>query len=98
MVTVTTVEGDRPEFGSIETAVRADVEALITAHPMAESLSELAYTLAHLLDCEAKDLAVAGISKELRETLVELAGMGVGDDDLADALSLPTSFRDAAQS
>lgn len=78
--------------GAIEARVRADVDALVTEHPMGESLAELAFMLARRLDdaCGTKDLAVAGISKELRETLVELAVMGVGDDDLAAALSVPS--------
>ena len=86
--------------GPIEARVRADVDALVTGHPMGESLGEVAFMLARRLDDAAgtKDLAVAGISKELRETLVELAGMGVGDDDLADALSVPTAFRDSPES
>lgn len=81
-------------FGPIEAQVRADVEALVTEHPMGESLAEVAFMLARRLDDSAvtKDLAVAGISKELRETLVELAGMGVDDDDLAASLSVPTSL------
>ena len=85
--------------GPIEQQVRADVEALVTAHPMGEALAEMAYKLAQVLDGEAKDLAVAGINKELRETLCELARLAEsGDDDLSDSLSVPTSLRDATES
>jgi hypothetical protein len=103
MGTVERPDGDLPappRPGAIEAQVRADVEALVTEHAMGESLAELAFMLARRLDDRAgtKDLAVAGISKELRETLVELAGMGVDtDDDLGDALSVSTSLRDPAQ-
>lgn len=99
MVTVSTVDGAR-SCGPIEMKVRSDVDALVTEHPMGESLAEMAFALARRLDDRGstKDLAVAGISKELRETLLALAGMGVEDDDLGDSLSVPTAFRDAAQS
>lgn len=92
---------ERPDGGAIELQVRADVEALITEHPMGESLGEMAFSLARRLDDAhaTKDLAVAGISKELRETLVELASMRAGDgDDLAAALSVPSSLRDSPES
>lgn len=85
--------------GHLEKLVKSDLDALVTEHPMGESLAGLAFMLARRLDDAAgtKDLAVAGISKELRETLVVLAGMGVDGDDLGDALSVPTSLRDATQ-
>lgn len=84
--------------GAIEGQVRSDVGALITAHPMGESLAEMAFNLARRLDRgQLTDLAVAGINKELRETLCELARLGADDDDLADALSVPTSMGDASQ-
>jgi hypothetical protein len=84
-------DGDR-SAGAIEAQVRADVDALVSEHPMGESLAELAFMLARRLDDArgTKDLAVAGISKELRETLLALAATKVGDgDDLAAALSVP---------
>lgn len=86
--------------GDIESKVRDDVEALVTSHPMGESLAEMAYKLARTLDSgDVKDLAVAGINKELRETLCELARLAEGDDDdLAAALSVPTSLRDPSKS
>lgn len=81
--------------GPIETKVRADVEALMTAHPMGESLAEVAFGLSRRLDGDLQPMAVAGVTKELREILCELADKAVdGDDDLAAALSVPTSFRD----
>lgn len=79
------------EFGSVETQVRRDVAALVSSHPMGEGLAELAYMLAHRLDsAELQGMAVSGISRELRETLMELARLGVGDDDDLEAeLSRP---------
>jgi hypothetical protein len=92
-------KGGPVDAGPIETQVRADVDALISAHPMGESLAEMAFKLAGLLDGDdVKDLAVAGINKELRETLCELARLASGDDDLSDALSVPTTLRDPAES
>ena len=87
------------DFGPIEAKVRADVDALVTEHPMGESLAEMAFGLARTLDSGVKELALAGVNKELRETLVELAAMKAGDDDdLAAALSVPTSLRDDPES
>lgn len=87
-------------MGPVERQVRADVAALMTAHPMGESLAEMAFNLAGTLDSgDVKDLAVAGISRELRETLCELAKLSeAGDDGLSAALSVPTSFRDTSES
>ena len=88
--------GAAPAWGAIETQVRADVEALITEHPMGESLAEMSFNLARTLD-EGAGLAVAAVNRELRANLVELAGMGVSsDDDLDDQLSTPV--RDAPES
>lgn len=78
-----------PAYGPVESKVRADVEALVTAHPMGEALAEMAFTLARTLD-EGAGLAVAAVNRELRANLVELARLGVdGDDDLDDQLSTP---------
>lgn len=94
-------DGDLPDLqkpGAIEAQVRSDVEALISEHPMGESLGEMAFAAARRLDRGVSDISFAGISKELRETLVELASMKAGDDDdLAAALSVPTSLRDASE-
>lgn len=82
-------EGGEP--GPIEAQVRADVEALISAHPMGESLAEMSFNLARTLD-QGAGLATAAVNRELRANLVELAGMGVdGDADLDAALSTPTN-------
>jgi hypothetical protein len=91
-----TSEGPGGASGLIETKVRADVGALVTAHPMGEALAEMAFAIAKVLDGgQVKDLAYAGINRELRETLVELASLGVDDDDNLDAeLSVPTEVRD----
>ena len=58
-------------MGPVETKVRADVGALLTAHPMGASLAEMAYTLARTLD-DGAGLAVAAVNRELRANLVEL--------------------------
>jgi hypothetical protein len=56
---------------------------------MGEALAEMAYRLARTLD-EGAGLAVAAVNRELRANLVELARMGVpDDDDLEDRLSAP---------
>lgn len=84
-------------MGPVETKVRQDVEALLTAHPMGESLAEMSYNLARTLD-DGAGLAVAAVNRELRANLVELARLGVdGDDELDDELSrpsLPAEVRD----
>lgn len=83
--------------GTIESKVRADVEALMTAHPMGEALAEGAYFLARQLDIGVEPKTVAAIHRELRATLVELAALGVpereGDDDV-----LSTPVRDSSES
>ncbi len=77
----------RRRIGLVEKKVRADVGALITAHPMGEALSEMAFALARLLD-EGAGLATAAVNRELRANLVELTRLAVdSDDDLADELS-----------
>ena len=75
--------------GRIEAKTRADVEALVTAHPMGESLGELAYWLARQLDL-GPGKEGPGYALQLRMTLVELARLGVnGDDDFEAGLSTP---------
>ena len=84
-------ESPSPAYGRIEAATRSDIEKLMTAHPMGEALAELAYELARKVDVGLDDdRALAGIAKELRSTLAELARLGVdGDDDLDAELSAP---------
>ena len=74
--------------GPVETKVRADVEALVSAHPMGEALAAMSYALARGID-EGPEMMRAALNRELRLNLVELAGMGVGSDDLGAALSEP---------
>ena len=58
---------------------------------MGEALAAMAFRLAALLDGEVQAMAVAGINRELRENLLELARLGVNDDDDLEAhLSRPT--------
>jgi hypothetical protein len=91
----------RARRGPVERKVRADVGALMTAHPMGEALAEMAFTLARTLD-EGAGLAVAAVNRELRANLVELARLGVNSDDaLDDALStpdMPAAVRDEEES
>jgi hypothetical protein len=91
----------RARRGPVERKVRADVGALMTAHPMGEALAEMAFTLARTLD-QGAGLAVAAVNRELRANLVELARLGVNSDDaLDDALStpeLPAAVRDEEES
>lgn len=72
-------EGDLPI--SVLTQVRRDVDALVSGHPMGEALAAISFRLAELLDGPLLPMAVAGITRELRETLLELARLGVDDDD-----------------
>jgi hypothetical protein len=81
--------------GPVECQVRADIAALVTAHPMGEALAEMSFALARTLDAGA-GLAVAAVNRELRANLVELSRLAVDDaDELADELSAPV--RDGAQ-
>ncbi|HET6914749.1 MAG TPA: hypothetical protein VFH56_01535 [Acidimicrobiales bacterium] len=76
--------------GPIERQVRRDIDALMSEHPMGEALAAMAFKLASMLDGSVQHMAVAGINRELRETLLELARLGVDDDDDLDAeLSRP---------
>ena len=75
--------------GELEAVVRQDLQQLVSAHPLGESLEAMALELARTLDSGA-GLAVAAVNRELRATLDALAGMGAGgDSDLDDLLSTP---------
>jgi len=78
----------RRRVGPVERKARRDIAALVTEHPMGEVLAEMAFSLARSLD-EGAGLATAAVNRELRANLVELARMGVADDDLDDDLSTP---------
>lgn len=83
------MSSDGEAVGPVEAKVRVDVGALLTAHPMGESLAEMAYSLARTLD-EGAGLAVAAVNRELRANLLELSRLAVeSDDELADELSTP---------
>ena len=89
-----------PSYGPIEAKARADVAALVSTHPMGETLAEMAYKLARTQD-DGAGLATAAVNRELRETLETLARMGVDSDDLDDRLStpgLPAEVRDPEES
>lgn len=77
-------------WGPVERKVRADVESLVSVHPMGEALAAMSFSLAAALDSNVGGMARAALNRELRQNLVELADMGVGDDDDLDAqLSTP---------
>ena len=79
----------RRRVGPVERKVRADLRALITAHPMGEALAAMSLNLAQALDAGA-GLAVAAVNRELRANLLELSRLAVDDnDDLDDELSTP---------
>lgn len=76
--------------GPVEGKVRADLEALVSSHPMGEALAEMALELARKIDAGVEDKSLAGISRELRANLVELSRLAVeADDDLSADLSKP---------
>jgi len=68
---------------------------------MGEALAAVAFRLAGLLDGELREMAFAGVARELREILAELAAAGVTHDDLDEQLSrpsLPSAVRDPEES
>lgn len=81
----------RKRRGPVERKVRADIAALVTAHPMGEAIAEMSYNLAHVLD-EGAGLATAAVNRELRANLTELGRLAVDDNDTLEAeLSSPTA-------
>lgn len=78
-------------MASIEAKVQSDIDAMVSEHPMGESLAEMALSAARKLDGTVEDKSYAGIQRELRATLIELAKYAAaGADDLEDELSAPT--------
>jgi hypothetical protein len=91
----------RPRRGPVERKVRADIAALVTAHPMGEALAEMSFNLARVLD-EGAGLATAAVNRELRANLQELGRLAVDDDDtlerdLSAPAELPSAVRDAEE-
>lgn len=85
----------RRRRGPVERKVRADIMALVTAHPMGEALTEMSYALARMLD-DGAGLAAGVVNRELRANLMELTRLAVHDhDDLDGELSAP--LRDGPQ-
>lgn len=100
-------EGNKPNngaFGDVEANVRADLSALLTSHPFGETLGAVARRLARELDEGRNDLKapVAGTARELRQTVAELARLGVdGDDGFEGDIGRPTmppTVRDSPES
>jgi len=83
---------------SVLEAVRADLDALMTPHPMADGLRALALELAaRIADCEEKTLP--SLARELRATLDSLASYSGGGDDEADGdIDLSAEVLDPPQS
>jgi hypothetical protein len=84
-------------YGVVEAKVRDDVAAILTAHPMGEALAEGAYFLARMLDRGVEDKVAAGIWREVRMTLAELARFKVGSDGEFES-DLSTPVRDTEES
>ena len=70
--------------GPVEAAVRRDLRALVTSHPMGEALEAMSLSLARTLDAGA-GLAAAAVNRQLRENLLELARLAVQAEDGLDA-------------
>src|SRR5215218_7557546 len=68
------------EGGSCQAAVSADLAGLASRGPVSGSLAATALILARTLD-DGAGLATAAVARELRATLMALAGSGGGDDD-----------------
>jgi hypothetical protein len=84
----------RRRRGPVERRVKADITALITAHPMGEALTEMALTLAAAMDRIQETgknvMVLPALNRELRDNLAELARLAENDDDpIADELSAP---------
>src|SRR5215203_1750009 len=84
-----TLDGDPPsqrvcvcelEGGSCQAAVSADLAGLASSGHVGASLAATALILARTLD-DGAGLATAAVARELRATLLALAGSGGGDDD-----------------
>jgi hypothetical protein len=59
--------------GMVERATEADLATLGTRHPMAEAMGALALRLARAADYSSAGV-LAGLAREFRATLAELAG------------------------
>jgi hypothetical protein len=66
--------------GTCQAAVAGDLAGLASAGPVGASLAATALILAGTLD-DGAGLATAAVARELRATLLALAGSGGGDDD-----------------
>lgn len=83
-------DGDTTAFGDIETETRAAIEKLGDLEGIQGPLAAIAYQLARTLDLGAESKALAGIARELRETLTtikEAADAGDAADELEAYLS-----------
>lgn len=80
------------KFGDVEAHARADLAAIDSAHPFAETLGAVSRRLARSLDEDRNDIKapLAGTSRELRLTLETIARFGTGDgDDFEREISSP---------
>jgi hypothetical protein len=85
-----TYDGEAPMAGAVERQVRLDIDAMGDVdHPMAESLAEMAYSLARRLE-DPEEKSPAAVAKELRAVLADLADAATDPEDpLGDELSEP---------
>lgn len=77
--------------GGCQAAVTADIGGMASSGPVSASLAATALILAQTLD-DGAGLATAAVARELRATLLALAGTGGGDDGtegLLERLSTP---------
>jgi hypothetical protein len=82
------------QYETVREAVRADLDALMTPHPMAEGLRELALYLADSVDT-GEEKHTAALARELRATLDSLASFqGRGDDEADDEIDLSAEVLD----
>jgi hypothetical protein len=88
-------EGDVCAYAviSVEHKLRQDLAALVLGHPWSDTLAEMALALARHLDA-GPPYTAAGLSRELRANLLELARFQAPDTAWEDMLSTPVRYTD----
>ncbi len=71
--------------GPVEAAVRRDLKALVSAHPVRDALEAMCLNLARRIDADAAGAVTAALNRQLLATMAELARLAVGDEDELDA-------------
>jgi hypothetical protein len=80
-------------FGDVEAHVRADLAAVSSGHPFAETLGAVARRLARSLDEDRNDTKapLAGTARELRMTVDTIVNAPGGEgDEFESAISAPS--------